>query len=154
MSNGGMRFSLEDVFAGLDNIVNQVRKRGLHTYSSDNILAKLLSSSRTDKLTQENYMKLVRNTSVLESVVANAGFSNQEQQAIFEDLMGAKRASVMSAVSEDLARVSNLRFSSGVAAVLGASYFLSSNTDTEELMPEEIFLPSANHCLRLLYFRL
>lgn len=142
MSNGGMRFSLEDVFAGLDNIVNQVRKRGLHTYSSDNILAKLLSSSRTDKLTQENYMKLVRNTSVLESVVANAGFSNQEQQAIFEDLMGAKRASVMSAVSEDLARVSNLRFSSGVAAVLGASYFLSSNTDTEELMPEEIFTDS------------
>jgi hypothetical protein len=132
-------FNFDDIFQGLRNIIKTVNDQNLSPYASDNMLGALMSSGGGKRFSNEDYLKLVRNFDVLEAAVGSQGLSTPEQQALFEDLLGAKQSNVMNMISDNIAGMSNMKMTTATAAVVGASYLLSSSYDTEELRPEEIF---------------
>ncbi len=132
-------FNFDDIFEGLRNIIKTVNQQNLSPYASDNMLGALMSAGNNRRFTNEDYLKLVRNFDVLEAAVGSQGLSTPEQQALFENLLGVKKSSVLSMVGDNIANLSNMKMTAATAAIVGTSYLLSSSYDTEELRPEEIF---------------
>lgn len=132
-------FNFDDIFEGLRNIIKTVNEQNLSPYASDNMLGALMSAGNNRRFTNEDYLKLVRNFDVLEAAVGSQGLSTPEQQALFENLLGVKKSSVLSMVGDNIANLSNMKMTAATAAIVGTSYLLSSSYDTEELRPEEIF---------------
>lgn len=141
-----IRFDINQVMEGFEEIVSTTRKIGLNKLASDKMYANVMASDKT--MNSDVFNNLVNRMWMLESAVTSEQLDDEQFSRLFNQISGLEGSNQVEktlgsrAVKEAFSSLSNTRLATAATAALGASYLLSSDYSKDTLDLEENFSDS------------
>ena len=138
-----IRFDINSIMEGFENIVSTTRKMGLDKLASDKMFANVMASNRT--IDSDVFNNLVNRMGLLESAVTSEQLDDDQFSRLFNQISGLEGNNQVDnlmnsrAVKDVFSSLSNTRLAAATTAALGASYLLSADYSKETLSLDETF---------------